>query len=73
LNKDHLLKGVGEAMDNDDRKKNEESAFIKVFKMILSVLMFVGMAQYVFFGDKGMGGAPKKKDMRFMTEDSRTK
>jgi len=70
LNKDHLLKGVGEAMDHDDRKKNEESAFLKVFKMILSVLMFVGMAQYVFFGDKG--GAPKKKDMRFMTEDSRT-
>ena len=58
-------------MDHDDRKKNEESAFIKVFKMILSVLMFVGMAQYVFFGDKA--GAPKKKDMRFMTEDSRTK
>jgi len=56
LNTDHLLNGVGEAMDVDDKKKNEESAFIKVFKMILSVLMFVGMAQYVFFGDKASGG-----------------
>lgn len=67
-----MLKGVGEAMDVDDKKKNEESAFLKVFKMIMSVMMLVGMAQYIFFGDKGMA-PPKKKDMRFMTEDSRQK
>lgn len=70
LNTEYLLKGVGEAMDYEDKKKNEESAFLKVFKMILSIMMFVGLAQYAFYGDKAPP-KPQKKDMRFMTEDSR--
>ena len=56
-------------MDIDDKKKNSESAFVKVFKIILSIMMFVGIVQYAVFGSKGM--KPGKKNMRMMTEDSR--
>ena len=58
-------------MDIDDKKKNNESSFGKVFKIILSILMFVSIIQYVWLGKKP--GAPAKKNMRFMTEDSRKK
>ena len=71
LNKSYLLPGVGEAMDIDDKKKNNESSFGKVFKIILSILMFVSIIQYAWLGKKP--GAPGKKNMRFMTEDSRKK
>ena len=43
LNHSYLLPGVGEAMDIDDKKKNSESSFTKVFKIILSILMFVSL------------------------------
>ena len=69
LNKTYILPGVGEAMDIDDKKKNNESSFVKVFKYILSILMFVSLVQYAFFGTKHL--KPDKKNMRFMTEDSR--
>ena len=71
LNKSYLLPGVGEAMDIDDKKKNNESSFAKVFKIILSILMFVSLIQYAFLGSKGL--KPAKKNMRMMTEDSRGK
>ena len=71
LNKSYLLPGVGEAMDIDDKKKNNESSFAKVFKIILSILMFVSLIQYAFLGSKGL--KPGKKNMRMMTEDSRKK
>ena len=54
LNKSYLLPGVGEAMDIDDKKKNSESAFVKIFKLILSILMMVSMAQYLMYGSKGL-------------------
>ena len=53
MNTSFLLPGVGEAMDIDDKKKNSESSFTKVFKIILSILMFVSIAQYAIYGSKG--------------------
>lgn len=56
---------MGEALDMEEKKKEGESAFVKIFKILLSCMMFIGVAKYA------IGGGPEKKDMRFMTENSR--
>lgn len=71
LNQNYLLPGVGEAMDINDDKANSESAFVKVFKYILSALMLISLVQYAFLGGKPPG--VDKRKMRMMTEDSRAK
>ena len=71
LNKEFILPAVGEALDMEEKKKEGESAFTKIFKMLLSCLMFIGILKYAIGGSDGF--KPEKKDMRFMTKDSRAK
>jgi len=53
FNKNELCAGIGEALDNDDKKKNEESVFVKIFKMIMSVGLLFATANYLLFGPEG--------------------
>ena len=71
LNKNFILPAVGEALDMEEQKKEGESAFVKIFKMLLSALMFIGILKYAIGGADGF--KPDKKNMRMMTKDSRGK
>ena len=53
FNKNELCAGIGEALDNDDKKKNEESVFVKIFKLIMSLGLLFSAANYILFGPDG--------------------
>ena len=63
FNKNELCAGIGEALDNDDKKKNSESVFVKIFKMITGVGLLFAAINYVLFGPAGFK-IPKYQNMQ---------
>ena len=63
FNKNELCAGIGEALDNDDKKKNETSVFVKIFKMIMSIGLLFAAINYVLFGPQGFK-IPKYQNMQ---------
>ena len=63
FNKNELCAGIGEALDNDDKKKNEESVFTKIFKMIMGVGLLFATVNYILFGPEGFK-IPKYQNMK---------
>ena len=63
FNKTELCAGIGEALDNDDKKKNDESIFVKIFKLIMGLGMLFAAINYVLFGPEGFK-LPKYQNMQ---------
>ena len=53
FNKNELCAGIGEALDVDDKKKEDTSIFVKIFKMLMSLSLLFGVANYILFGADG--------------------
>ena len=52
FNKVELAAGIAESMDSDDKKK-DQSIFVKIFKTIMSVSLFLALINYMLFGPAG--------------------
>lgn len=63
FNKNELCAGIGEALDNDDKKNNEESVFVKIFKMVMTIGLLFATINYILFGPEGFK-IPKYQNMK---------
>ena len=63
FNKKELCAGLAESVDKQEDKKGEQSIFVKIFKMILSLTMLFGLVNYVLFGPEGFK-MPKYQNMQ---------
>ena len=52
-NKNELCAGLSESLDKEKNKSNEQSIFVKIFKMVLSISIMFALINYVLFGPEG--------------------
>jgi len=53
FNQKELCNGIGEALDSDDKKKNEVGMCSKIFKTVLGLSFLLSGVNYALFGPAG--------------------
>mmetsp|Transcript_31276 Transcript_31276/g.36696 ORF Transcript_31276/g.36696 Transcript_31276/m.36696 type:complete len:224 (-) Transcript_31276:84-755(-) len=63
FNKVELATGIAESLDTDEKKTSEQSIFVKIFKMIMSISLLMAFLNYILFGPEGFK-IPKYQNMQ---------
>ena len=53
FNQVEMNAGIAETLNLDEKQKNEQSVFVKIFKMLLSISIFFAAINYIVFGPEG--------------------